>query len=439
MHIPSIRCPGRPLAALTLLAALVMAAAAPALASRVLLKVNDVPVTNFDITQQLKINGLLGGPRTRQAALRQLVDNVVLEREAKRQGITIRDIHVDRTIDGMAKSFGGLPRLKQLLRKRGVRYDAFRRHVRGLILFRAVTARLGTRIKVAPSKEEIERRYRKILTDPRLKPVTAWRLRQVTLAVRKKGKPGTVRTPRKIVVWNLRNIDLPVENVAPVMREQLFQARAIESQQIKSRYRGCASIKQATAGLFNVRVSGIIQADPRLIPGPVKQAMREAGTTKLLGPVKTRKGIRLIAFCGAAKTRPSVKVPDVAVFRRIQDAQIIMRRFRGCATLPKAAHGVRGARVSDYIDADPRKLPRQLRVALAKSGGRKLIGPVRTPRGIQLFAFCGKRKIVPPKPDRKIVARMVQAEAFQKVREKVMRKLRQKAYIEIRDKSVRLN
>lgn len=411
----------------------------PALASRVLLKVNDVPITSFDVSQQLKINRVLGGPRTRQGALRQLVDNVVLEREAKRRGIVIRDIHVDRTIDGMAKSFGGLTRLKAILRKRGIRYAAFRRHVRGMILFRAVAARLGGRVAVRPSQEEVERRYRKLLADPRLKPMTAWRLRQVTLPVSSKGKAGTVRTPEKVTVWRLRNIDLPVENVEPVMRQQLFQARAIEAQQIMRRYRGCDSIKQITSGFFNVRVSKIVPADPRLIPAQLKKAIRAAGENKLLGPIKTKEGVRLIAYCGTAKMRPAVKVADVALFRRAQDAQLIIRRFRGCDSLTQAAKAVRGAKVSGYIDADPRKLPKTLRTALVKSGGKKLIGPVRTPQGIQLFAFCGKRRIVPPKPNREIVARMVQAEAFQKVREKVMKRLRQKAYIEIRDKSVRLN
>ena len=440
MHV-LVKC--RHARVLTLLALLLLLApvlSSPASAFRVLLKVNDVPITSFDVTQQLKINQVLGGPRSRNGALRQLVDNVVLEREARRKGIVIRDIHVDRTIDGMARNFGGLPRLKTILRKRGIRYAAFRRHVRGLLLFRAISARLGPRVNVRPSRDEIERRYRKLLADPRLKPITAWRLRQVTLPVSSKGKAGTVRAPREVLAWRLRNIDLPVEkNVDPVMRQQLFQARAIEAQQIMRRYQGCDSIRQVASGFFNVQVSKIVPADPRLIPAPLKKAIRAAGKSKLLGPIKTKRGVRLIAFCGTARMRPTVKVADVALFRRAQDAQVIMKRYRGCASLPRAAKAVRGAQVSGVIDADPRKLPKPLRTALLKSGGKKLVGPVRTPKGIQLFAFCGKRRIVPPKPNREIVARMVQAEAFQKVREKVMQRLRQKAYIEIRDKSVRLN
>ncbi len=293
----------------------------PALASKVLALVNDMPVTDYDVSQRIKLNSVIGGKRDRKSAFRSVVNDAVLQTEARKMGIDIPEASVDKAIGRMAKNMGGMARLKATLRKKGVRMSTLKSYVRSSLLFRVMARKLGKKISPKVSDAEIERRYRKILKDPRLQPVT---------------------------IYNIRQVTLPVENVAPAMRQQLYYARLVEAQQIMRRYKGCRNLKQAISGIFNVKVSKTLPADPRRMPKPLRKALKIAGTKKLVGPIRTR-------------------------------------------------------------------------------------------QGIQMFAFCGIRKIAPPKPKKEQIAAMVRAEALSREMEKVMRELRKRAYIEYKDRKLVLN
>ena len=293
----------------------------PAHAGKVLALVNDYPVTDFDVQQKQRLNRIIGGPRDRKGAFRAAVNEAVLLTEAKKLGIEISNAKIDKAVEQMAKNLGGMAKLKAVLRKNGVRLETLRRYVRSTILFRIFSTRMGRTLKTTVDEKEVEQRYRKILNDPRLKPVTIYKLREVLL---------------------------PIDDPNPVTRKQLAIARLAEAQQIAARYRGCGSLKKITSDIFNVRISPVIQADPRRMPKAIVKAIRNAGT-------------------------------------------------------------------------------------------KRLIGPMRAPNGIQLLAFCGTRKIVPPKPDKKLIRQMVQAEVINREVEKVMRQLRRKAYIEYKDPKLVLN
>jgi len=292
-----------------------------ALASKVLALVNDMPVTDYDVSQRIKLNSVIGGKRDRKSAFRSVVNDAVLLTEARKMGIDVSEVSVDKAIERMAKNMGGMAKLKATLRKKGVRMSTLKSYVRSSLLFRVMAQKLGKKISPKVDQAEIDRRYRKILKDPRLQPVT---------------------------IYNIRQVTLPVENVAPAMRQQLYYARLVEAQQIMRRYKGCRSLREASSGIFNVKIS---------------------------------------------------------------------------KTLP----------------ADPRRMPAQLRKALKLAGTKKLVGPIRTRQGIQMFAFCGTRKIAPPKPKKEQIAAMVRAEALSREMEKVMRELRKRAYIEYKDRKLVLN
>ncbi len=308
------------LAALLLFSALALPSQ-QAMASKVLALVNDMPVTDYDVSQRIKLNSIIGGKRDRKSAFRSVLNDAVLLTEARKMGVDVSEISVDKAIERMAKNMGGMAKLKATLRRKGVRMSTLKSYVRSSLLFRILAQRLGKKINPKVDQAEIERRYRKILKDPRLQPIT---------------------------IYNIRQVTLPVENVAPAMRQQLYYARFVEAQQIMRRYKGCHSLRKASSGIFNVKIS---------------------------------------------------------------------------KTLP----------------ADPRRMPKQLRKALKLAGTKKLVGPIRTRQGVQMFAFCGTRKIVPPKPKKEQIAAMVRAEALSREMEKVMRELRKRAYIEYKDRKFVLN
>ena len=264
--------------------AIVGLASRSAHAIKVLAVVNDVPVTDYDVRQRMKLHRVLGmrypsAAAARKRALQSLIDDAVLKAEARRLGMRMEETQVEAAVRNMARGMGGMGKLKSALRKQGLTMDQLREFVRSQMIFRAIAARNGFKPDVQVSEAEVERRLKKILSDPRLKPITIWRLRQALL---------------------------PVEKVSPVMRDQLLLARAVEAQQIMQKYRGCGSLKKAASGIYNVQVSPIIDADPRKLPAPLKKALRKAGTKRLVGPIRTPQGIQLIGFCGTRTIKPKL-------------------------------------------------------------------------------------------------------------------------------------
>ena len=282
----------RPMVLFLMALALVLLPMPVAHAVKVLVVVNDQPITDFDVRQRMKLYDVLGmrggsAAARRKHALQSLVDEAVLQAEARRRGMMPDEIQVESAIKRMAGKMGGMGKLRATLKRKGLSMDHLRNYVRGQMIFRAIAARSGRKMNVKVNDAEVERRLKKIMSDPRLKPITVWRLRRV---------------------------ELPVDDVSPVMRQQLMMARAVEAQQIMRRYKGCNTLKKAASGIFNVRVSKVIEADARRMPPQLKKALKKAGTRRLVGPIAAPKAVQLIAFCGTHTIRP--KMPDKAKLRQ---------------------------------------------------------------------------------------------------------------------------
>ncbi len=299
---------------------------AAAASQGVVVVVNDSPITSYDITQRVKLNKLLGqasgsSKTQRKRALRELINDVITRTEAKRMKIDFKKDQVDSAIERMAKGAGlSANALNDKLKRNGISEKTFRSQVEAMMVFRFLLKRRH-KVNVDVSDAEVDKRYSKITSDPRLKPITVMRIRE---------------------------IDLPVENVSQAMRSQLEYARAVEANQIMKRYKGCNSARKAASGIFNVKVGRIVEAPADKLPGEMRKVLRKAGT-------------------------------------------------------------------------------------------KRLIGPMRGPKGIRLIGYCGQRTIKPPKPPREAVKNMLLNEKYQKASERVMRDLRRKAFIDYKDKSAVIN
>lgn len=250
----------------------------PKNSQRVYVVVNDQPITGRDIGQRMRLNRIMGrGASTRKAATRELIDDIIQIEEVKRNKVNIDDRRIDNAIKGMAgKSAGGPAALKARLLKQGISWAALREQVKASLALSWLMQRHGAKVGKV-DEAEVDRRLAKINSDPRRQAVTVYTVRQVTL---------------------------PVERTSPAMAAQLLQARAIEAQQIARRYRGCSSLRRASSGIYNVKLSRAIQADGRKLPPQMKKALRQAGQKKLIGPMRVREGIQLIAYCGSRRIAP---------------------------------------------------------------------------------------------------------------------------------------
>jgi peptidyl-prolyl cis-trans isomerase SurA len=258
------------------------AAVARAEGQGVLVTVNDVPITSFDVEQRMKLNAILGRSQggsgeLRKRALQNLIDDAVKLAEAKKYNAIPDDKMVNAQIEKMAKgSNTDTNGLAAQLKGKGASLSALRKLVTAQIAFNRLISSLY-KVKVEVDAAEIDKKYNEIANDPRLQPIT---------------------------VYEILEIEMPVENTGEAMAQQLLVARAADAAQFRNRFKGCGSARQAASGIYNVQIGKRLQADGRKLPKQLKSALDKAGTGGLIGPARSRTGIQLIAFCGKKNIAP---------------------------------------------------------------------------------------------------------------------------------------
>ncbi len=269
------------------LAATVVLAASPqaqtATSQRLVVVVNDHPITDYDVDQRMRLNEVLGNSsgseaQQRKAALEGLIDDVIKRAEAKRLNLEPTEQQVAEAIERMARNTGStVDGLTAILRPKGVSMNTLRQYVSASLAFNWIANRqYNIQVNVDPS--EIDRRLASMKSDPRFKPV---------------------------LVYELQEVALPVEQLGDAMADQLFQARAVEAQQLIQRFTGCANTRAAASGIFNVKISDVVKVPADQLPNDMKKALEDAGPGKLLGPMRIADGIQFIAFC----RRTTVETP----------------------------------------------------------------------------------------------------------------------------------
>ena len=258
----------------------------------VIATVNDRPITDFDITQRLKMMKVLGqnveGDAARKNALKALIDEVIKLAEAQKFKVAATEPDIDKQFDRMAQ---GLKTdnagLKERLKAQGIAISAMRQYIAAQIGFNRILGgkyQVSTEVKPAEIDSklaEIEKtagkRIQEILNDPRMKPVT---------------------------VYTIQQINLPIDAGSEAMSQQLMQARGVEAMQLIKRYTGCKNAKAAAEGIFNVKIGKTIEADASKLPKKLKDALDKIGPGKALGPVGGKDSIQVIGFCGRSKITP---------------------------------------------------------------------------------------------------------------------------------------
>ncbi len=245
--------------------------------------VDDIPVTNFDISQRINLENALGGRlsadfATRKRILGTLVNEKVAKSKAGKVNFKIPSRDLDQRLDRMVERLKlSREQLKQRLGEKGVNETTLKDQIEGSLYIRWVMSQQQTDTKVEVDEAAVDAKYNEIISDPRLQPVS---------------------------VVSLRQVELPVEKTTEAMRQQLLYARSVEAQQIMQRYKGCRSIKAASKDVFNVKVGKPVEADLSKLPKQLRKALRKAGTRKMIGPIRGPSGVRLIANCGIRKINP---------------------------------------------------------------------------------------------------------------------------------------
>lgn len=256
---------------------------------RVLVVVGDQPITDYDVRQRLKLDAALGIPVTgseaqrRKAALEDLIDEVIKRIEAKKNKLAPTDKDVDKAIAGMAARAGTSPdKWAASLKTKGISMEALRKQVAATIGFNwLLEGKYKIHAKVDPA--EVDRRLAHYMSDPRLKPVK---------------------------VYKLLEILLPVDSASQANAQQILYARAIEAQQIMSRFKSCSSAHRAVSGIYNVHVSKPLDVPVDKLPGPLRALLNKKGPGSVVGPMRAKNGIQLVAFCSRTTISPPKPTRD---------------------------------------------------------------------------------------------------------------------------------
>jgi peptidyl-prolyl cis-trans isomerase SurA len=265
---------------------------------------NDSPITERDITERIKLRTIIDdlppGGLSRQAALQDLIDDQVKSNEATRMMLMPSDGEISDRIARLAKSMQiTREQLLDRLKKEGISEADLRRYVQVSLAFtRIIAARYREEVTATPAEIDakiaeidstIGAQVRKIMNDPRMRPVT---------------------------VYSLMEINLPIDGEDP----GLLQSRAVEAQQVMQRFKGCGNARKAAEGVFNVQFGKRFDADAAKIPKPMKAALDKAGQGRAIGPMRGKGAIQLIALCDVRTVtppKPDFKMPTREQIERL--------------------------------------------------------------------------------------------------------------------------
>ncbi|MGI9415888.1 MAG: SurA N-terminal domain-containing protein [Hyphomicrobiales bacterium] len=274
------------------------AGTAPLLAQgsgRLIAIVNDEPISEYDLSQRVKMNKTLSSARgsaqqQRKAALKQLVENTLKRQEAKRLKLTVKPNDVERSLTNMASRAGITQQAwTSRLKSGGVAVSTIKKEIESSLSWRRVVqARFGRRIQVETA--DVDREYQRVAANP--------------------GKS------QKFYV--LKRIILPLQKNAT---EALRRTRLTEAHRIIKRFKGCSRAKQAASGIFDVKLQRSQTVPSESVPKDLRKALDRAGPGRAVGPGPAPQGIIIIAYC----ERKVVEAPKIT--KESVEQQLLYRKF----------------------------------------------------------------------------------------------------------------
>jgi peptidyl-prolyl cis-trans isomerase SurA len=251
---------------------------------KVLVTVNDQPVTSYDVNARINLWKLLGGNTalTRKQALDGIISDIAKIEEAKKYKAQATEKEIDERLNRVAKGMKtDSDGLKAKLKAQGISMAIMRQYLSAQIAFGRLLSgkykeQVGTTdaevdAKMAEIKASVNGQLAKIKADPRMQPVT---------------------------VFEILEINFPVDS------PDFLTARAADTQQFQAKFKGCGSARAAASGIFNVKIGKKIEADSRRIPPQLQAAFKQAGVGRAIGPFRSPKGLQLWGYCGAKKITP---------------------------------------------------------------------------------------------------------------------------------------
>jgi peptidyl-prolyl cis-trans isomerase SurA len=248
-----------------------LALASPSFAqSSIRVKVDDQPITSYDIQQRTRLLEMTGVPGGQKAATEELIDETIQFIEAAKMGISVSDGRVDVAIEDIANRLKMTPKqLAQALSEQGVDIATLRRRIKAQMVWGQLV-QMRTRMKGGSVKGS-----------------------DVTAAMFAESGGDKIET----IEYTLK----PVIFVVPKGSSGGYDAqRRREAEAFRGRFRGCDTLVDQARELKEVVVRPTLRRTSEELQGsPDGRDIQEAGAGKLTRPQRSDDGYVMLAVCTA--------------------------------------------------------------------------------------------------------------------------------------------
>jgi peptidyl-prolyl cis-trans isomerase SurA len=237
-------------------------------ASSIRIKVDDQPITSYDIQQRTALLKLTGGGGEK-AAIQELIDETLQFIEAAKLGISVSESRVDFAIEDIAKRTKMTPaKLKEALASQGVNIDTLRRRIKAQMTWQTLVD-----VKMRMDGSSVKGS-------------------DVTAALFEESGGGEIKTTEYILQQIIFVIPKGSSNALATQRRR-------EAEAFRSRFPGCEQSVAFAKQLKGVVVKNLGRRTDDELSGPDAKEIKGTAVGKTTSPMKVDAGYQLIAVCRA--------------------------------------------------------------------------------------------------------------------------------------------
>ncbi|CTQ54153.1 Peptidyl-prolyl cis-trans isomerase SurA [Roseibium album] len=242
--------------------------------------VNDVPITDYDISQRSRLITLTqrkSASIAKRQAKQELIDDQIKLGEAERVGVDISQSSIDNAYNNIARNVKMTPaKLSKALRSGGVKPETLKARLKAQLAWNQVLQR-KFRGKIEVNESDIIAALRKTDEAERQKSVE-YDLKRIIVVV-PKNSSGGFKSKRKR-----------------------------ESNQIRSAFNSCENLGAVLGKFSEVVVQPIGRRLETELPANMREEINALATGKLTKPSTTPVGFEMIAICGKREIASDIAV-----------------------------------------------------------------------------------------------------------------------------------
>ena len=232
--------------------------------------VNDSPITNYDVTQRLRLLTVTTSRKPSDALRKKVIQDLISERiqlqEATKNSVVIPDEEVNKVFALVAKSNKmTAEQLTASLAQMGVHVKTMKHQIRARLAWRKV----------------VQKKFRGQI---------AVNASQIDKAISSE-EPAS---GKKEIEFQLQRIQLKLPDSSD---QKKIAVRLVEAERLRTRFRSCSNIAEITKLVRKVTVKSVGRKQASKLVQPTRAILLSAKEGQMTPPVITSSGIELYAVC----------------------------------------------------------------------------------------------------------------------------------------------